>query len=147
MGAWLVFLTGVYAWATVAFGFRFSNLTDRGIITNGPYAWTKHPAYVSKNLFWWFAVLPFFAVTGSVVDMIPQHRDPRLGQRRLLLARADRGEASLGRSRLCRLCRMDGPQRPDHAAPSSPDPAPRPTRRSGGRRVANLPVVATPVLS
>jgi protein-S-isoprenylcysteine O-methyltransferase Ste14 len=70
MGAWLVFLTGIYAWATVAFGFRFSNLTHRGILTNGPYAWTKHPAYVSKNLFWWFGVLPFFAVTGNPVDMI-----------------------------------------------------------------------------
>jgi hypothetical protein len=69
-GAWLVFLTGVYAWATVAFGFRFSNLTHRGILTHGPYAWTKHPAYVSKNLFWWFAVLPFLAVTGNPVDMI-----------------------------------------------------------------------------
>jgi protein-S-isoprenylcysteine O-methyltransferase Ste14 len=69
-GAWLVFLTGVYAWATVAFGFRFSNLTHRGILTHGPYAWTKHPAYVSKNLFWWFAVLPFLAVTGNPVDMV-----------------------------------------------------------------------------
>ena len=70
VGAWLVFLTGVYAWATVAFGFRFSNLTHRGILTNGPYAWTKHPAYVSKNLFWWFGVMPFLATTGNVVDMI-----------------------------------------------------------------------------
>ncbi len=70
IGAWLVFLTGVYAWATVAFGFRFSNLTHRGILTHGPYAWTKHPAYVSKNLFWWFAVLPFLATTGNPVDMI-----------------------------------------------------------------------------
>ena len=70
MGAWLVLLTAVYAWATVAFGFRFSNLTHRGILTHGPYAWTKHPAYVSKNLFWWFAVLPFLATTGSVTDAI-----------------------------------------------------------------------------
>jgi protein-S-isoprenylcysteine O-methyltransferase Ste14 len=69
-GAGLVFLTGVYAWATVAFGYRFSNLTHRGILTHGPYAWTKHPAYVSKNLFWWLAVLPFLAVTGNPVDMI-----------------------------------------------------------------------------
>lgn len=69
-GAWLVALTAVYAWATVAFGLRFSNLTHRGILTHGPYAWTKHPAYVAKNLFWWFAVLPFLATTGSVVDMI-----------------------------------------------------------------------------
>ncbi len=35
-GALLVFLTGVYAWATVAFGIRFSNLTYRGVLTNGP---------------------------------------------------------------------------------------------------------------
>ena len=68
-GAALVFLTGVYAWATVAFGFRFSNLTHRGILTHGPYAWTKHPAYLAKNLFWWMAVLPFLAVTGNPVDM------------------------------------------------------------------------------
>jgi hypothetical protein len=70
MGAWLVFLTGVYAWATVAFGLRFSNLTDRGILTHGPYAWTKHPAYVAKNLYWWCATLPFLAVSGNPVDMI-----------------------------------------------------------------------------
>ncbi len=67
---WLVFLTAIYAWATVAFGFRFSNLTHRGILTHGPYALTKHPAYVSKNLYWWFAVMPFLATTGSAVDMI-----------------------------------------------------------------------------
>lgn len=70
VGLWLVFLTAVYAWATVAFGIRFSNLTHRGILTHGPYAWTKHPAYVSKNLFWWFAVLPFLATSGNPVDMI-----------------------------------------------------------------------------
>jgi protein-S-isoprenylcysteine O-methyltransferase Ste14 len=69
-GAFMVFLTGVYAWATVAFGIRFSNLTHRGVLTHGPYAWTKHPAYVSKNLFWWCAVMPFFAVTGNPVDVI-----------------------------------------------------------------------------
>lgn len=70
MGAWLVLLTGVYAWATVAFGFRFSNLTHRGILTHGPYAWTKHPAYLSKNLFWFFQTLPFLAVDHNPVDMI-----------------------------------------------------------------------------
>ena len=69
-GGFLVFLTGVYAWATVAFGLRFSNLTHRGVLTHGPYAWTKHPAYLSKNLFWWCAVLPFLTVSGNPVDMI-----------------------------------------------------------------------------
>ncbi|HEX8527438.1 methyltransferase family protein [Allosphingosinicella sp.] len=70
VGFVLVFLAAVYAWATIAFGFRFSNLTHRGVLTHGPYAWTKHPAYVSKNLFWWFAVMPFLSVTGSPVDMV-----------------------------------------------------------------------------
>jgi protein-S-isoprenylcysteine O-methyltransferase Ste14 len=66
----LVALHIVYAWATVVFGIRFSNLTHRGIITHGPYAWTKHPAYLTKNLFWWLATLPFLATTGNPVDMI-----------------------------------------------------------------------------
>jgi protein-S-isoprenylcysteine O-methyltransferase Ste14 len=69
-GSVLVLLTGFYAWATVAFGIRFSNLTHRGILTHGPYAWTKHPAYLSKNLFWWIAAMPFLATTGNPVDMI-----------------------------------------------------------------------------
>ncbi|MBU7580055.1 MAG: DUF1295 domain-containing protein [Porphyrobacter sp.] len=63
-GALLVFLTGIYAWATVVFGVRFSNLTYRGVLTNGPYRYTRHPAYLSKNLFWWASVLPFM-VTGE----------------------------------------------------------------------------------
>ncbi|HEX2764405.1 MAG TPA: isoprenylcysteine carboxylmethyltransferase family protein, partial [Allosphingosinicella sp.] len=66
----LVLLTGIYAWATVAFGIRFSNLTHRGILTHGPYAWTKHPAYVSKNLFWWLATMPFLATTGNLTDVV-----------------------------------------------------------------------------
>ena len=69
-GAWLVFLTAIYAWATVIFGLRFSNLTYRGVITNGPYRFTRHPAYLAKNLFWWSSTLPFFATSGSPVDMI-----------------------------------------------------------------------------
>jgi protein-S-isoprenylcysteine O-methyltransferase Ste14 len=70
IGAVLVALTAVYAWATVAFGIRFSNLTHRGILTHGPYAWTKHPAYLSKNLFWWLTSLPFLAASGNPVDMV-----------------------------------------------------------------------------
>jgi protein-S-isoprenylcysteine O-methyltransferase Ste14 len=70
VGAWLVLLTAIYAWATVAFGIRFSNLTHRGILTHGPYAFSKHPAYVSKNLFWWFAAPPFLVTNGNLVDMI-----------------------------------------------------------------------------
>ncbi|MEP2737264.1 MAG: DUF1295 domain-containing protein [Erythrobacter sp.] len=68
--AWLVFLTGIYAWATVAFGIRFSNLTYRGVLTNGPYRYTRHPAYLSKNLFWWCSVMPFLVTNGSPSDAI-----------------------------------------------------------------------------
>ena len=69
-GSLLVLLTGIYAWATVAFGLRFSNLTHRGILTNGPYAWSKHPAYLSKNAYWWLATMPFLVTSGSTADMI-----------------------------------------------------------------------------
>ncbi len=67
---WLVFLTACYAWATVAFGIRFSNLTYRGVLTNGPYRFTRHPAYLSKNLFWWCSVMPFLVTNGSLADAI-----------------------------------------------------------------------------
>lgn len=68
IAAVLVALTAIYAWATVAFGFRFSNLTHRGVLTHGPYAWTRHPAYLSKNLFWWIATLPFLHTGGSLTE-------------------------------------------------------------------------------
>ena len=68
-GGALVALTAIYAWATVAFGLRFSNLTYRGVLTNGPYAVTRHPAYLSKNAFWWLSTLPFLT-TASTTDAI-----------------------------------------------------------------------------
>lgn len=69
-GTVLVLLTAVYAWATMAFGLRFSNLTYRGVLTNGPYRWTRHPAYLSKNLFWWLSTLPFLVTTGNPNDAV-----------------------------------------------------------------------------
>jgi protein-S-isoprenylcysteine O-methyltransferase Ste14 len=67
IGAALVVLTALYAWSTVAFGPRFSNLTNRGILTHGPYSLSRHPAYLSKNLFWWLSSVPILS-TGSIVD-------------------------------------------------------------------------------
>lgn len=49
----------VYTSATVCFGLRFSNLTHRGIITTGPYAVVRHPAYAAKNFSWWCVMMPF----------------------------------------------------------------------------------------
>jgi protein-S-isoprenylcysteine O-methyltransferase Ste14 len=63
-GVAILVLVAIYAWSTAAFGLRFSNLTHRGIITNGPYRWSKHPAYLSKNLSWWMISVPFVAGAG-----------------------------------------------------------------------------------
>lgn len=43
----------VYSAATVAFGAKFSNLTNRGIVKRGPYAIIRHPAYTCKCIAWW----------------------------------------------------------------------------------------------
>lgn len=65
-----VVLTAIYAWATVAFGLRFSNLTYRGVLTNGPYAYTRHPAYLSKNAYWWLLTMPFLVTSHSMTDAV-----------------------------------------------------------------------------
>lgn len=67
--ALIVTLISIYTLATVSFGVRFSNLTHRGILTNGPYRFTKHPAYVAKNISWWLISIPFIPHTG-VLDAI-----------------------------------------------------------------------------
>lgn len=63
-GVIILVLLLIYLWATLQFGIRFSNLTNRGIITNGPYKYCKHPAYVSKNLTWWMIAVPFISNQG-----------------------------------------------------------------------------------
>jgi len=69
-GVMLTLLAGAYAWSTAVFGLRFSNLTHRGIITSGPYRWFRHPAYLSKNLFWWLSVLPFLVTEGGATQAL-----------------------------------------------------------------------------
>jgi protein-S-isoprenylcysteine O-methyltransferase Ste14 len=63
-GILIVSCTLTYGLSTAAFGLRFSNLTNRGIITDGPYRFTKHPAYLSKNLSWWLIAVPMFSELG-----------------------------------------------------------------------------------
>jgi isoprenylcysteine carboxyl methyltransferase (ICMT) family protein YpbQ len=60
----IIALTLIYSLCTVSFGLRFSNLTNRGIITSGPYRFTKHPAYFAKNLSWWLISVPFVSELG-----------------------------------------------------------------------------------
>jgi len=58
----LLILMAVYASASVALGLKASNLTHRGIVARGPYAWVRHPAYAAKNMAWWIASIPFVLV-------------------------------------------------------------------------------------
>jgi protein-S-isoprenylcysteine O-methyltransferase Ste14 len=48
----------IFSWASIALGFKASNLTNRGIVAHGPYAVVRHPAYAAKNLAWWIGALP-----------------------------------------------------------------------------------------
>jgi len=63
-GTAIVALLLCYACATLSFGLRFSNLTNRGIVTSGPYRFTKHPAYIAKNLSYWMISVPFIEPLG-----------------------------------------------------------------------------------
>lgn len=62
-GALILFVIGVYIWASLSFGTRFSNLTHRGIIYAGPYKYHRHPAYVAKLVSFFLMSLPFIGPT------------------------------------------------------------------------------------
>ncbi len=49
----------LYIWATISFGSRFSNLTHRGILVCGPYAYLRHPAYIGKLGSFFLMYVPF----------------------------------------------------------------------------------------
>ena len=64
----LLLSLGIYSWASVALGFKASNLTNRGIVSHGPYAWVRHPAYIAKNFAWWIGAIPTLYVAFSSGD-------------------------------------------------------------------------------
>jgi protein-S-isoprenylcysteine O-methyltransferase Ste14 len=68
-GGLIIVLLGIYVLSTISFGVRFSNLTHRGIITSGPYRFTKHPAYLAKNTSWWLISVPFIS-SGGLADAL-----------------------------------------------------------------------------
>lgn len=55
-------LMAAYSWASVALGFKASNLTHRGIVSSGPYRLVRHPAYACKNMAWWIGSIPVVSV-------------------------------------------------------------------------------------
>lgn len=50
----------IYVWGSVALFTKASNLTNRGIISRGPYKYIRHPAYATKNIAWWLEQLPYY---------------------------------------------------------------------------------------
>ena len=49
-------------WSIAALGAKCSNLTNRGIVTKGPYRWVRHPHYLAKLIVWWVTLIPAFAI-------------------------------------------------------------------------------------
>lgn len=60
----MLLLLGLYVSATVCFGLRFCNLTNRGLISHGPYRWIKHPAYFAHASNAWIITFVFMPATG-----------------------------------------------------------------------------------
>jgi protein-S-isoprenylcysteine O-methyltransferase Ste14 len=58
LNALMLALMAAYTWASVALGFKASNLTHRGIVDRGPYRLIRHPAYTCKNMAWWIGSIP-----------------------------------------------------------------------------------------
>lgn len=57
----VLLLLCVYVWATLALGTKASNLTNRGIVSRGPYRFVRHPAYISKVSLWWITLFPLLS--------------------------------------------------------------------------------------
>lgn len=60
-------LWGIFAWSSLALGFKASNLTARGIILHGPYRWVRHPAYAAKLAVWWIQGVIFGEFTIGIL--------------------------------------------------------------------------------
>jgi protein-S-isoprenylcysteine O-methyltransferase Ste14 len=92
-GTAIILTKVIWAWSNVSFGIRFSNLTHRGIITNGPYRWMRHPSYFFKNVSWWLIAVPFFSTEEPAMAL--RHSVLFLGINLIYFLRAKAEEAHL----------------------------------------------------
>ena len=65
----LLVAMAIYSWASIALGFKASNLTNRGIVARGPYSVVRHPAYAAKNFAWWIGAIPTLGVWFASGDL------------------------------------------------------------------------------
>lgn len=54
----ILILMWIYSRASLALWLKASNLTNRWIVKSWPYKYSRHPAYLCKNLAWWIWWLP-----------------------------------------------------------------------------------------
>ena len=54
----LLFVMLFKVWSIASLGAKCSNLTNRGIVSKGPYKWIRHPHYLAKLIVWWVTFLP-----------------------------------------------------------------------------------------
>jgi hypothetical protein len=59
----------IHLWGEAQFGIRSSNLSNRGIITVGPYRFSKHPVYIAKCFAWSLVWMPFAAGGNALEDV------------------------------------------------------------------------------
>ena len=57
----ILLLMSIYTSASIALNFKASNLTNRGIVSSGPYKYVRHPAYMAKNMAWWVGSIPILS--------------------------------------------------------------------------------------
>lgn len=69
VGSVIIVMELIHLWAETTLGIRSSNLMHRGVITTGPFRFTKHPVYVAKCIGWFFMTLPFMGM-GSILHNI-----------------------------------------------------------------------------
>ena len=92
-GCAIIFTKIMWAWSNLSFGIRFSNLTNRGIITNGPFRLMRHPSYFFKNISWWLLAVPFYSVESYETAL--QHSILMVGINLIYFARAKAEEKHL----------------------------------------------------
>jgi len=61
----ILILMVIYAWASVSLWLKASNLTNRGIVSKGPYKYVRHPAYICKNTAWLIWGIPLIIASFS----------------------------------------------------------------------------------
>lgn len=58
-GVCILILQLMFAYCTVCFGLRYSNLSYRTVVTSGPYYFLRHPAYTVKLVSFFMLHVPF----------------------------------------------------------------------------------------